>query len=188
MTTKKSFDFLNSKSAMLGLALSVSTYCMQIASATPQATSYAESSVLAIGAIDADAAQKDKLRKSIKAAVKTLAELSAVLNKSLVIFSEDRFFAPSLLMESPLPQVIDGLRAIEETVPRNSPLATLPIIGNEYLHLCRQTAQVRSMAVRVQMLINQRLKIPEVFDGQASGVGLTLLADMATHRIHAIAG
>lgn len=188
MITKKSFDFLNSKSFMLGLALSVSTSCMQIASATPQVASFASASTITAATRKIDAEQKNKLRKAIKDAMKALAKLSETLNESLAIFSEDRFFEPDYLMQSPLPAMIDGLRAIEATMPRNGQLATLPIIGSEYLELCRQVAQNRSMAVRVQLLITQRLKTPEVFVGEASGDGLALLADMATQRMHAMAG
>ena len=58
----------------------------------------------------------------------------------------------------------------------------------EHLALRRSLAQTRSLAVRAQKMIDQRLITPEVFDGRASQAGLKALADMATERLQNMAG
>ncbi len=173
-----------SKVAMLSLALSVSTSCAQIAAAAPQVVDIIKPGVTSKHELE----QKARLRQSIKAAIADLRQMHKSLEESCHILSADGFIPKYVLIEHPYAEVVQSLRALEEANKEGAPLAALPVIGEEYQTLRRQLAKARSLAVRNEILINQRLSDPQVFDSSIDSNGLRALADMATDRLHRLVG
>ncbi|BAV74167.1 hypothetical protein BK636_02260 [Pseudomonas chlororaphis] len=169
-----------SKAAILGLALSVSTSCAQIAAAAPQVID-----TLKLGTSSKhELEQKARLRQSIKSASTALRQLHKSLEESCHILSTEVVIPKHVLNQHPYAQVVQSLRALEEANRAGAPLAALPIIGEEYQALRRQLAKARSLAVRNEILINQRLNAPQIFESDIDADGLKSLADMATDRLH----
>ncbi len=169
-----------SKVAMLSLALSISTSCAQIAAAAPQVVEIIKPGPSSKHELE----QKAKLRKSIKTAMASLRQLHKSMEETCHILSVDIVIPRPVLNEHPYAEVIQSIRDLEEATKASASLAALPIIGEEYQSLRRQLAKTRSLAVRNEMLINQRLNTPQVFQSEIDPDGLTALADMATNRLH----
>ncbi|MCL8306360.1 hypothetical protein [Pseudomonas putida] len=169
-----------SKVAMLSLALSVSTSCAQIAAATPQVVEIIKPGSASKNELE----QKAKLRKSIKSAMASLRQMHKAMEESCLILSAEAVIPKHVLEEHPYAEVIQSIRELEEASQASASLAALPIIGEEYLSLRRQLAKARSLAVRIEILINQRLNTPQVFESDIDADGLVALADMATDRLH----
>lgn len=169
-----------SKVAILSLALSVSTSCAQIAAAAPQVVEIIKPGVSSKHEFE----QKAKLRQSIKTAIAALRLMHKSLEESCQILSANGVIPKHVLIEHPYAEVVQSLRALEEANRGDAPLAALPVIGEEYQSLRRQLAKSRSLAVRNEILINQRLNAPQVFESEIDTNGLRALADMATDRLH----
>lgn len=114
----------------------------------------------------------------------SLAELNKSLRLSLTTFGSDTEYTEDYLRENSLKGLISELRNAEKTVADHLALSQ----GDDIRTLRRALAQSRSLAVRAQQMIDQRLVIPEVFEGRASREGLKALADMATKRLQYMAG
>lgn len=173
-----------SKVAMLSLALSVSTSCAQIAAAAPQVVEIIKPGASSKHELE----QKAKLRKSIKSAMASLRQMYKSMEESCLILSADAVIPRSVLEEHPYAEVIQSIRDLEEASKASSSLAALPIIGEEFMALRRQLAKARSLAVRNEILINQRLNTPQVFESDIDTNGLASLANMATDRLHRLVG
>lgn len=173
-----------SKVAMLSLALSVSTSCAQIAAATPQVIEIIKPGKTSKYELE----QKAKLRKCIKSAIASLRQMELCLVETCQILSVDGVIPKFILIDHPFTEVVKSLRALEEANKEIAPLSALPVIGEEYQSLRRQLAKTRSLAVRNEMLINQRLNEPQVFESSIDPEGLKALADMATDRLHRLVG
>lgn len=186
MSRTKNIPF--SKVAMLSLALSVSTSCAQIASAAPQVAETFKSSTAAKAEERAELEGKKRLRKVIKSTISKLNEMSSSLQQALAVLGGSHDFPRQLLEENPYPETIASLRELAEILPGDHQIVSLPIIGDEYLQLRRKIATTRSLAVRAQVLIDQRLSTPEVyFESEVEGEGLKALAGMATDRLNRLA-
>lgn len=169
-----------SKVAMLSLALSVSTSCAQIAAATPQVIEIIKPGQTSKHELE----QKAKLRKSIKSAIASLRQMELSLMEACQILSAGGVIPKFVLIDHPYSEVVQSLRALEEMNKEGAPLSALPVIGEEYQSLRRQLAKARSLAVRNEILINQRLNEPQVFESNIDPEGLKALANMATDRLH----
>lgn len=168
-----------SKVAMLSLALSVSTSCAQIAAATPTIDSHKAGKQHQ----QQELAQKAKIRERIKRAMAGISQLRDTLEASCRIMLEQKV-PDALLSEQPFTEIVQTLRQLEEAVPADSALSSLPVIGEEYAALRRNLAKVRAMAVQSEILFKQQTTIPEVFQSDVSGEGLKALADLGTERLH----
>lgn len=172
-----------SKVAILSMALSISTSCAQIAAAAPQVVEIIKPGVSSKNELE----QKARLRKSIKNAIASLRQMHKALEENCQLLSADAVFPRHVLSEHPYTEIIQSLRNLEEANKAASALAALPVIGEEYQALRRQLAKARSLAVRNEILVNQRLNTPQVFESDADINGLKALADMATDRLHRLA-
>ncbi|MNN28616.1 hypothetical protein D3C81_1421940 [compost metagenome] len=163
--------------------------CAQIASAAPQVGSSIIQSANAEKAEKrADLEWKNKLRKSMKSVTAVLGEMHQSLVETYALLCEEASFPPEVLRDNPYEEIIAGLRMLEATMSDDIPLASLPILGDEYRGVRRKLAHARSVATRIQILINQKLNTPEVFEGQADAEGLRALANMSTERLHHLVG
>lgn len=125
-----------------------------------------------------------KTQDSERRAYISLDELNKSLRLSLSTFGSDTEYAEDYLRENSLTGLITELRNVEKMVADR--LAQMQ--DDDIRTLRRALAQSRSLAVRAQKMIDQRLITPEVFDGRASQAGLKALADMATERLQHMAG
>lgn len=116
------------------------------------------------------------LNDNLESALAMLEELNQSLSLSLAIFSDDTVYSDSYLKENSLTELIHRLREAEQSA-----------ISNDKAILHKALAQTRSLAVRSQRMIDQRLTIPATFKGRASAESLKALADMATQRLHSMA-
>lgn len=124
------------------------------------------------------------LPADIKQAEDSLSELSKSLRVSLSAFSSDTDYPEPYLQENSPTELVAELRRIESIIER----AQSDVSATDYLALRKMFAQARSLATRTQTMIDQRLVEPEIFKGRASPEGLKALADMATERLHSMAG
>lgn len=176
-----------SAASMLSIALAVSTSCAQIASSAPQVAEIVKPGAGSSKDSAREMQAKVRLRDSMKSAAVGLRELRASLERSADILLVETEHRRELLLEHPFGEVINALRELELTFQPDSPIAVLPVIGDEYKQLRRQLAQVRSLATRIEVMIYQRLNTPDEIDGEASAEGLEALAKLATDRLHRLA-
>lgn len=134
------------------------------------------------------ATELDSLAQKMLQAENALADLSKVLEMSLVSFSGDAEYSREYLFESSLADLIGALRDAEQVVASRIELTQPQALGQDYLVLRKALAKTRALAVRVQKMIDQRIVNPEVFVGRASPTGLDALASMATKRLQHVAG
>lgn len=113
-----------------------------------------------------------------------LADLHKAVEEAFLVFAADTDYPEEYLRANSLTDSIAKLREAEHVVATRLTQQQ----DEEHLALRRSLAQTRSLAVRAQKMIDQRLITPEVFDGRASQAGLKALADMATERLQNMAG